>query len=245
MQCGKAERERAWALVQSGAGDLLLPEVEEAAGERGRIVVIARALGPTHGASIAQATPPVVDLDLGAHHARTMTIEQKIAAAGLTLPRLEDSYSNNPSGAKYVSHHAVGRVLYLSGCTPSKDGKPYMTGILGEDRTIEEGYEAARQCMLCYLGLIKYALGDLDRMHRMLHLTGYVNSGPDFVDQPRVINGAVDLLVELYGRRLMPTRAAIGCRGLAVNHSVELIATVEFDGGSVTPPLARDGTVLD
>ena len=174
-----------------------------------------------------------------------MTIEQKIEAAGLTLPRLEDSYGTNPAAAKYVSHHALGRVLYLSGCTPMKDGKPYLPGILGEDRTIEEGYEAARHCMLCYLGLIKYALGDLDRMHRMLHLTGYVNSGPDFVEQPRVINGAVDLLVELYGRRLMPTRAAIGCRGLAVNHSVELIATVEFDGGSVAPPLARDGTVLD
>ena len=174
-----------------------------------------------------------------------MTIEQKIQAAGLTLPRLEDSYGTNPAAAKYVSHHALGRVLYLSGCTPMKDGKPYLPGILGEDLTIEEGYEAARQCMLCYLGLIKYALGDLDRMHRMLHLHGYVNSGPDFVDQPRVINGAVDLLVELYGRRLMPTRAAIGCRGLAVNHSVELIATVEFDGGSVAPPLARDGTVLD
>ncbi len=174
-----------------------------------------------------------------------MTIEQKIEAAGLTLPRLEDSYSNNPAGAKYVSHHALGRVLYLSGCTPAKDGKPYMTGVLGVDRTIEEGYEAARQCMLCYLGMIKYALGDLDRMHRMLHLVGYVNSGPDFTDQPRVINGAVDLLVELYGRRLMPTRAAIGCRGLAVDHSVELIATVEFDGGSVAPALGRDGTVLD
>ena len=174
-----------------------------------------------------------------------MTIEQIIKAAGLKLPRLEDSYVNNPSGAKYVSHHAVGRVLYLSGCTPSKDGEPYMTGVLGVDRTIEEGYEAARQCMLCYLGMIKYALGELDRMHRMLHLTGYVNSGPEFCDQPRVINGAVDLLVELYGPRAMPTRAAIGCRGLAVNHSVELIATVEFDGGAVAPPLARDGTILD
>ena len=80
----------------------------------------------------------------------------------------------------------------------------------------------------------------------MLHLVGYVNSGPDFTDQPRVINGAVDLLVELYGRRLMPTRAAIGCRGLAVDHSVELIATVEFDGGSVAPRARprRDGAGL-
>ena len=138
-----------------------------------------------------------------------------------------------------------GACLYLSGCTPAKDGKPYMTGILGVDRTIEEGYEAARQCMLCYLGLIKYALGDLDRMHRMLHLVGYVNSGPISSISRRVINGAVDLLVELYGRRLMPTRAAIGCRGLAVNHSVELIATVEFDGGSVRRRLPATGTVLD
>ena len=81
-------------------------------------------------------------------------------------------------------------------------------------------------------------------MKRVLHLVGYVNSGPDFADQPRVINGAVDLLVELFGPRAMPTRAAIGCRGLAVNHSVELIATVEFDGGEVAPPLARDGTIL-
>ena len=99
--------------------------------------------------------------------------------------------------------------------------------------------------MLCYLGMIKYALGALDRMHRMLHLVGYVNSGPDFVDQPRVVNGAVDLLVALYGRRAMPTRAAIGCRGLAVNHSVELIATVEFDGGTIAPALARDGTTVE
>ena len=244
MQGGEAERERAGAVVAAGAGDLLLPEIEEAAGERGRVVVIAPALGLAHGTSIAEAAP-VVDLPAPAHHAPAMTIEQKIEAAGLTLPRLEDSYGTNPAAAKYVSHHAVGRVLYLSGCTPIKDGKPYLPGILGEDLTIEEGYEAARHCMLCYLGLIKYALGDLDRMHRMLHLHGYVNSGPDFVDQPRVINGAVDLLVELYGRRMMPTRAAIGCRGLAVNHSVELIATVEFDGGSIAPPLARDGTVLD
>ena len=174
-----------------------------------------------------------------------MTIERKIEAAGLVLPRIEDSYKNNPSGAKYVSHYAVGRVLYLSGCTPAKDGAPYLPGVLGVDRTVEEGYEAARQCMLCYLGMIKYALGDLDRMHRMLHLVGYVNSGPDFVDQPRVVNGAVDLLVALYGRRAMPTRAAIGCRGLAVNHSVELIATVEFDGGNVAPALARDGTTVE
>ncbi len=170
-------------------------------------------------------------------------IERKIEEMGLVMPDLAESYRNNPSGAKYVSHYAVDRVLYLSGCTPTKDGKPYMTGILGEDLTIEQGQEAARQAMLCYLGMIKYALGDLDRIERMLHLVGYVNSGPTFADQPRVINGAVDLLVEVCGDTAMPTRAAIGCRGLAVNHSVELIATVLFDGGEVAPPLSRGGGI--
>ena len=174
---------------------------------------------------------------LGGGH--TMKIESKIAALGLELPDLEDNYRNNPSGAKYVSHHAVGEVLYLSGCTPMKGGAPYMTGVLGDDLTVEQGYEAARQAMLCYFGMLRYALSDLDRVARFLHMVGYVNSGPSFSDQPRVINGAVDLLTELYGERGMPTRAAIGCRGLASNHSVELILTVQFTGDGVKPPLSR------
>lgn len=168
-----------------------------------------------------------------------MNIENKIEAMGLTLPRLEDNWRNNPSGAKYVSHYAVGPVLYLSGCTAVKDGKPYLPGVLGQDLTIEQGQQAARQAMLCYLGMIKYVLGDLDRVDAFLHMVGYVNSADGFIDQPRVVNGAVDFLTELYGDKGMPTRAAIGCRGLGANHSVELILTVSFDGGDVAPPLPR------
>jgi enamine deaminase RidA (YjgF/YER057c/UK114 family) len=78
----------------------------------------------------------------------------------------------------------------------------------------------------------------VDRVQQVIQLIGFVNSAPGFGDQPRVINGAVDLLVELYGDRGKPTRAAIGCQGLSRNHSVEIVMTVLFSGTSVRPPLA-------
>jgi enamine deaminase RidA (YjgF/YER057c/UK114 family) len=87
---------------------------------------------------------------------------------------------------------------------------------------------------------MKYALGDLDRVQQAVQLVGYVNSAPGFGDQPRVINGAADLLVELYGERGKPTRAAIGCQGLALGSSVEVVLTVLFTGAEVQAPLARD-----
>ena len=73
-----------------------------------------------------------------------------------------------------------------------------------------------------------------------MQVIGFVNSAPGFSDQPRVINGATDLLVELYGDRGKPTRAAIGCQGLAINHSVEIVMTLLFSGSEVRAPLARD-----
>ena len=107
------------------------------------------------------------------------------------------------------------------------------------DLTIEPGYEAARHAALHGLGLAKFALGDLDRVSQALQLIGYVNSAPGFSDQSRVVNGAADLLVELYGEPGMPTRAAIGCHGLAANNSVEIVPTLVFSGTEVRPPLAR------
>ncbi len=79
-----------------------------------------------------------------------------------------------------------------------------------------------------------------DRVQQFVHLLGFVNSAPVFSDQPRVINGAADLLVELFGDRGKPTRAAIGCQGLGGNASVEVIVTVLFSGTDLRPPLARD-----
>jgi enamine deaminase RidA (YjgF/YER057c/UK114 family) len=172
-----------------------------------------------------------------------MTVAEKLAKLGLVVPDMEAQYRTNPAGAHFISHFAVQQMLYLSGTTPIKDGKPYLTGVLGKDLAVAQGYEAARQATLMSLAAIKYALGDLDRVQQVVQLIGFVNSAPNFSDQPRVINGAADLLVELYGERGKPTRAAIGCQGLSTNHSVEVVMTVLFAGGDVRPPLARDHAV--
>jgi enamine deaminase RidA (YjgF/YER057c/UK114 family) len=169
-----------------------------------------------------------------------MIVEEKLRALGLAVPDLEAEYRENPSGAHFVSHLAVQNLLYLSGTVPLKDGKPFRPGVLGRDLTVEQGYEAARYALLPTLGAVKYALGDLDRVQQAVQMVGYVNSAPGFSDQPRVVNGATDLLVELYGERGKPTRAAIGCQGLGLNSSVEIVLTVLFSGTDVRPPLARD-----
>ena len=169
-----------------------------------------------------------------------MDIERKLAEFGLELPDIEAMYRSNPTGSRFHSHLAHGNILYTSGSVAIRGGTRYMTGVLGADLSIEQGYEAARFAALHSLGIVKFALGDLDRVDQALQLVGYVNSAPGFSDQPRVINGATDLLVELYGARGMPTRAAIGCAGLAANNSVEIILTLAFSGSDVRAPLTRE-----
>ena len=169
-----------------------------------------------------------------------MIVEEKLRALGLPLLDLQEQYRTNLSGARFISHYAVQHLLYLSGTTPVKDGKPFNTGVVGQDLTLQQGYEAARYATLTSLAAVKYALGDLDRVQQIVQVIGFVNSAPGFSDQPRVINGATDLLVELYGDRGKPTRAAIGCQGLAIGHSVEIVMTLLFSGSAVQTPLARD-----
>jgi enamine deaminase RidA (YjgF/YER057c/UK114 family) len=169
-----------------------------------------------------------------------MLVEQKLQALGMSVPDLAAEYRRNQAGAHFVSHLAVQNLLYVSGTVPLRDGQAYLPGLVGRDLTVEQGYEAARWALIQTLAAVKYALGDLDRVQQAVQLVGYVNSAPGFGDQPRVINGAADLLVELYGERGKPTRAAIGCQGLALNSSVEVILTVLFTGADVRAPLARD-----
>ncbi len=168
-----------------------------------------------------------------------MSIQDRLDKAGITIPTMEEIYGQNPSGARYITHRAVGETLYLTGTCAAKDGKPFMTGILGEDLTVEQGYQAARQAALCNLGILQHALGDLERVVHFIQLIGHINSGPGFTEQPRVLNGASDLFLEVFGDKAWSTRAAIGCRGIAVNHSVELILTVQYDGGPVTQAMTR------
>jgi enamine deaminase RidA (YjgF/YER057c/UK114 family) len=172
-----------------------------------------------------------------------MKVEARLTELGLAVPDLEALYQTNASGAHYISHYPVQNLLYLSGTTPRRDGRGYLPGVVGKDLTLEQGYEAARYATLTTLAAVKYALGDLDRVQQIVHLLGFVNSAPGFSDQPRVINGAADLLVQLFGERGKPTRAAIGCQGLGGNASVEIIVTLLFTGSDVRPPLARDHVV--
>ncbi len=165
-----------------------------------------------------------------------METERRLEALGLRLTPIDASYALDTSGAKFVSHLAVGELLYLSGTVPELDGETYLNGVVGDDLTLEQGYEAARYAALSSLTALKHALGDLDRVRQVVQLTGWVNSAFGFNDQPRVINGATDLLVEVFGAAGLGTRAAIGCRGLAYNASVEIVLVVRFDGGPVTDP---------
>jgi enamine deaminase RidA (YjgF/YER057c/UK114 family) len=184
--------------------------------------------------------PGLSDGSLSLWEEHTMLVEDKLKALGLELPDLDEQYRRNASGARFISHYAVQNILYLSGTTPIKDGQPFNPGVLGQDLTLEQGYEAARYATLASLAAVKYALGDLDRVQQIVQVIGFVNSAPGFSNQPRVINGVTDLLVELFGERGKPTRAAIGCQGLALNHSVEIVMTVLFSGSDVRAPLARD-----
>ena len=110
-----------------------------------------------------------------------MLIEAKITTLGLVLPDLDDLYRTNRSGARFLSHFAVQNLLYLSGTTPVKDGQPYLTGVVGQDLMLEQGYEAARYAVLHSLAAVQYALGDLDRIEHVVQLIGFVNSAPGFL----------------------------------------------------------------
>ena len=122
-----------------------------------------------------------------------MIVEKKLEALGLTLPDTERDYAANASGARFVSHLAVGNMLYISGTCAMKDGKPFRQGVVGADLSLEQGYEAARYALLPTLGVIKYALGDLDRVQQAVQMLGFVNSSPTFSDQPRVIKDFAEI----------------------------------------------------
>ncbi len=156
-----------------------------------------------------------------------MEIEKKLASMGLELPPIPTPVAN------YVSGVQVGSLLFLSGHAPGllKDGKvQFIRGKVGKDLTTEEGYEAAKQVTLNLLQSIKKTIGDLDKVKRVVKLLGFVNCTEDFPDQPTVINGASDLLVELYGERGRHARSAVGMYQLPFGIAVEIEMIVEVEG---------------
>jgi enamine deaminase RidA (YjgF/YER057c/UK114 family) len=145
--------------------------------------------------------------------------EENLASLGHMLPPAP------APGGNYLSSKQVGPIVYLSGViSTGPDG--IITGIAGLDRSIEEGYAAARACALTQLAVLKRDLGSLDRVAEVLTVNGYVNAAPGFPDSPAIINGASDLLVQVFGEAGRHVRAAVGLNALPRNALVELQMTV-------------------
>jgi enamine deaminase RidA (YjgF/YER057c/UK114 family) len=143
--------------------------------------------------------------------------EDKLKQIGITLPKAPSPVAN------YVPAVKTGNLLFLSGAGPIRgaDGKVPL-GKVGQDLTVEQGYEAARLVGIALIARLKEEVGDLDRVRRVVKLLGMVNCTPDFGQQPAVINGCSDLLVEVFGDRGRHARSAVGMAGLPANIPVEI-----------------------
>lgn len=149
-------------------------------------------------------------------------VEAKLAEMGIELPE------PRPPVANYVRAVRTGNLVFLAGHGPVKADGSYVTGKLGDDLTVEQGYEAARLTAIALLASLRQEIGDLDEVTRIVRVFGMVNSTPSFVDQPAVINGASDLLVELFGEeRGKHARAAVGMVSLPIGIAVEIEMVVE------------------
>ena len=131
--------------------------------------------------------------------------------------------------ANYVNAVQAGNLLFLAGKGPSRPEGGYITGKVGTDLTIEEGYEAARLTAIAQLSVLKAELGDLNRVKRIVKVVGMVNAAPDFENHPEVINGFSDLMVEVFGEKGKHARAAIGMGSLPRNIAVEIDIIVEIE----------------
>ena len=152
------------------------------------------------------------------------TIDARLAELGLELPDAPAPAAN------YVPFVQSGDLVFISGQVPKNDAG-LMTGTLGEDATVEEGVAAAEACALALIAQMKAAAGgDLDRIRRVVKLTGFVNSAPDFGEHPAIVNGASDMMVEVFGDKGRHSRSAVGVANLPFGVAVEVEAIVEIDG---------------
>jgi len=152
-------------------------------------------------------------------------IDARLQQLGIALP------SPPAAGGNYVPAKTLGRIVFLAGViSTGPDG--VISGTVGANRTIEEGHAAARACALTQLAVLKHHLGSLDKIKQIVSVNGYVNAVPGFEDSPKVINGASDLFVELFGDAGRHVRAAIGVSALPRNALVEIQMSIELESGS-------------
>lgn len=152
-----------------------------------------------------------------------MQIEARLKEMGIELPPAVTPVAN------YVPAVRTGNLIFLSGHGPFKEDGSLITGKVGADLTVEQGYAAARRVAIGLLGSLKAVIGDLDRVNRVVKLLGLVNCTPEFTDQPKVINGASDIFVEVFGDKGKHARSAVGTNALPLNIAVEIEMIVEVE----------------
>lgn len=145
-----------------------------------------------------------------------MKYEEKLEELGYRVPQATIPVANYEPGV------VQGEWLYVSGQLPMIDGKLAYQGRLGENMSVENGYAAARTCVLNGLGVIKTLIGDLDRIEKIIKITGFVSATPEFTDQPKVINGASDLLGQVFGEAGVHARSAVGAAALPLGACCEV-----------------------
>jgi len=149
--------------------------------------------------------------------------EAKLAALGIILPGPPQPVAN------YVNGVRTGNLIFLAGKGPKRSDGTEITGKLGVDVSIDEGYEAARLAAINQLAVLKQMLGDLKKVKRIVKVLGMVNSDPSFTDQPKVINGFSDLMVAVFGEKGKHARSAVGMASLPRGQAVEIEMIVEVE----------------
>lgn len=150
-------------------------------------------------------------------------VEEKLVSVGVVVPDVPLPL------AAYVPGLISGNMVYTSGQLPMVNGQLAFKGRLGENASVEDGYAAAKQCACNCLGVVKALIGDLDRVKRVVKVVGFVNSTADFEAQPKVINGASELLQAAFGEAGVHARSAVGVAALPLGAMCEVEIIVEFD----------------
>ena len=170
--------------------------------------------------SCTQEPPPPA---MSQHAPDPVDYDARLEELGITLSEPSSPVAN------YVNAVQAGNIMFLAGKGPSKPEGGYITGKVGSDLTIDEGYEAARLTAIAQLSVMKAELGDLNRVKRIVKVVGMVNAAPDFENHPEVINGFSDLMVEVFGERGKHARAAVGMGSLPRNIAVEVDVVIEVE----------------
>jgi len=149
-------------------------------------------------------------------------IKDKLKQLGITLPT-----PPKPAGS-YIPVVTSGNLAFVSGQIPMQDGKVLFSGKVPTEKSAEEAQAAAKLCAVNLLAQLKANLGSLDRITKIVRVSGFVNCTPDFAEHPKIINAASDLFFEIFGEKGKHTRIAVGVANLPLNSTVEIDMTVEF-----------------